>query len=220
MGPAARPGMLRTRTSQRRIGTCGSHQSTPETTGLSLIDQDWLLVVQRLRQGDPEALVKLTRLITGVLARQGAYDLRDTWDDLCQEVLIALVDNLRRDTIREPRAVLGFIGSVTRNKLNDWLRRNRHSAMAGTTDDPEALAAVTADTEEPPLLDRDARLDLEQALQRLPERQRQVVEHLYILGHSYEEAARKLELPLGTLKREQTQGLKALRETLRVRAPP
>ena len=186
---------------------------------MSLVEQDWLLVVQRLREGDSLALARLTRVITGMLSRQGAYHLRDCWDDVCQDVLIALVDSVRRDRIREPRAVLGFIATLTRNKLTDWLRRNRHSAMTEATGDPEALAEA-GEGDDRPWLDRETRLDLEQALQRLPDRQRQVIEHVYLLGHSYEDAARALALPLGTLKREQTQGLKALRGLLQVRGPP
>ena len=54
-------------------------------------------------------------------------------------------------------------------------------------------------------------MDLEQAMKTLPERERRVVDAVYIQGHSYQAAADLLDLPLGTLKRVQVKGLKLLR---------
>ena len=37
---------------------------------------------------------------------------------------------------------------------------------------------------------------------------------IYLEGHSYQDAADRLEMPLGTLKRLQTEGLRELREKM------
>ncbi len=50
--------------------------------------EDWISVLGALGEGDRLALAKVTSVITGFLARYGAYDRRDSWDDLCQEVLM------------------------------------------------------------------------------------------------------------------------------------
>ena len=65
------------------------------------------------------------------------------------------------------------------------------------------------DREDPDLL-----VDLERALASLPEKQRLVVDAVYLQGATYEDAARSLGMPLGTLKRMQTAGLRELRRVM------
>ena len=50
----------------------------------------------------------------------------------------------------------------------------------------------------------------------MPEREKNVIQAIYIQGHSYEEAAQQLGIPFGTLKRLQTQGLKLLRQKMQI----
>jgi len=171
---------------------------------------DWPAVLDAVQRGDRVALVKVTRVITGYLARFGAYDLRDSWDDLCQEVLMALIASARRGALRHPEAFISYAGTITRNKLADWLQRNRRIALLtpqtagdGADPDPPARAA-----------DVDLRIDLQRALGELPERQRQVMESVYLQGQTYEEASRRLAIPLGTLKHLLTDGLAQLRERI------
>ena len=85
--------------------------------------EDWLELMERIRKGDPVALVRVTQLITGYLARAGAYEFRDAWDDVCQEVLIRLLRSASEGTIRDPRAFVGYAGTVTRNTFVDWIRK-------------------------------------------------------------------------------------------------
>ena len=69
--------------------------------------------------------------------------------------------------------------------------------------------------------ERELLLDLRRALRQLPPRQYRVLDEIYLRGRSYEETAELLGLPLGTVKRHQTQGLRALRELLGLElAPP
>ena len=67
-------------------------------------------------------------------------------------------------------------------------------------------------------------MDLERALEALPAVERRVVEEIYVQGHSYEEAARRVRIPLGSLKRYQSRGLKQLRRRMGIsragQAPP
>ena len=55
-------------------------------------------------------------------------------------------------------------------------------------------------------------LDLQGALDDLPEKERRVLEAIYLQGHSYEAAAELLGMPLGTLRRVRTQAVGELRE--------
>ena len=52
-------------------------------------NEDWAQVLERLLDGDRLALLQLTRLLNSFLGRWNAYDFRDEWDDLIQEVILA-----------------------------------------------------------------------------------------------------------------------------------
>jgi RNA polymerase sigma-70 factor (ECF subfamily) len=174
--------------------------------------ENWPQVVLDMQAGDRAALVKLTRLIGGFLMRYRAYDVRDQWDDLIQEVLAALLRNLQNQALREPRALVNYVGVITRNKLFDLLDRQRRPGAPDLLGQPETAAEQSEELRErletrPP----DVYVDLGRALAQLPEKLRAVVDAIYLQGFSYEEAATRLGVPLGTLKRLQNQGLRELR---------
>jgi RNA polymerase sigma-70 factor, ECF subfamily len=172
--------------------------------------EDWLVVLEQLQRGDPIAVIKLTRVITGFLTRYQAYTVRDSWDDLCQEVLMALLKSAEQGRINEPKAIINYIGIITRNKLTDWVKRQQKAGDADLLGDPE-VAASLLDSHHHESIDADLLLDLQQAITTLNERDRSVVEAIYIQGHSYQAAANLLDMPLGTLKRIQVKALKTLR---------
>ena len=178
---------------------------------------NWLELTDRLQRGDRLALLKLTRLITGYLTRYRAYELRDSWDDLCQEVLMALIKSIQRNQIQHENAFVSYVGAITRNKLSDWISANKRAGSDEFLGDPELGQAILDKTELDDAAGRNEELlDLQAALEALPERERKVVTAIYIEGRSYEEAAELLDTPLGTLKRLQTQGLKLLRQEMQI----
>jgi len=177
--------------------------------------EDWCQVVADVRAGDRVALVKLTRLIGGFLMRYRAYEVREQWDDLIQDVLAALLRNFGQQSLREPRAMVNYVGVITRNKLFDFRDRQRRPGAADLEGDPAGASDRSADAREQGLgRGADTYLDLGRALERLPDKLRAVVDAIYLQGFSYEEAAGRLGMPLGTLKRMQNQGLRELRELM------
>jgi RNA polymerase sigma-70 factor (ECF subfamily) len=178
---------------------------------MSRANEDWLAVLQALLAGDRVALVKVSGVVTGFLARYRAYEQRESWDDLVQEVLIALIRSGRDGRIRDARAFVAYVGMITRNKLYDWRSNHAKPGRPGIEGAVEAsdFEAPANRSEDPGL-----RVDLERCLGKLPDRQRSVVEAVYIQGQSYEEAALSLGRPLGSLKRDQTVGLQALRDCM------
>lgn len=185
---------------------------------MSAGSEDWLGLLRRVREGDRVALVRVTAVVTGYLARMGAYELRDSWDDVCQEVLLKLLRAESEGAIRDPRAFVAYTGTVTRRALVDWVRKNQKGAAPDPLVDDDGreprLERVASELAAAP--DPDLRLDLQRALDALPESPRRVLSAIYLEGRSYEEAAQGLEMPLGSLKRHQTQGLKLLRERMGV----
>ena len=177
--------------------------------------EDWGAVLRSLEQGDRVAVVKVTGVITAFLAHYRAYDLRDSWDDLCQEVLISLIRSQRSGAIRDPAAFLRYTGTITRNALTDWVEAKRKPGNPDLKGNPDALQGGPQQTQRGGV-DSDTLLDLRRALGGLPEKERKVMEAVYLQGMSYQDAAVHLEMPLGTLKRMQTQGLKDLRKIMGV----
>lgn len=171
-------------------------------------DQNWAAVLGRLLQGDRLALLEVTRLVNGFLVRWNAYDFRDEWSDLVQEVASAAAIALRDGKLRDPQAALGFLHSTARFKYVDRLRIHLRLQEGATLAWDEAIA-----WSERPLAD-EARQDLRRALERLPERTRRALLSVYLDGRTYDEAARETGIPLGTLKRCLRDGLAQLRGEL------
>ena len=174
-------------------------------------ERNWADVLRRVVEGDRLALAQLSRLVNAFLARFGAYDFRDEWEDLVQEVISAAALALREGRLREPQAALAFLWSTARFKYLDRLRIQLGSGKGGK------LAWEDVASRERPLqeaLGAEAREDLRRALARIPEKRRDAVTAVYVGGLTYEEAARTTGIPLGTLKRYLRDGLAQLRDEL------
>ena len=82
---------------------------------------DWVEKLDGLRAGELEATNHIIALITRYLASIGAFRLRDSWDDLVQEVLIALLRH--PPDSREPGAIVRHIQTTSYRRYIDEIRR-------------------------------------------------------------------------------------------------
>ncbi len=173
---------------------------------------DWLGLQERLLQGDRVAFFELNRLVSGILTRLRAYDFRDEWDDLRQEVLISVVQNARRGRLRDPQAFVGYVRIITRNKFVDRLKRRlrHHEKDALPWDEETAWAAARAGSGN----EGEDSAEVWAEVRKLPEEQRRVIEGVYIEGRTYQEVADVTGIPLGTTKRRLRQALDELRRRL------
>ena len=173
---------------------------------------DWAEVVARLEAGDRLAFLQLNRLVSGLLAQLRAYDFRDEWDDLRQEVVLAVVENARAGRLRDPAAFVGYVKVITRNKFVDRLKRQLRVREKESLpwDDETARAALAP----APGGDAQERRALWSAVAALPDEQRRAVEGVYGEGRTYEEASAATGIPLGTLKRRLCEAVALLRERL------
>ena len=171
---------------------------------------DWAGVVERVSAGDRAAFLQLARLVTGHLVHWRAFDFRDDWDDLVQEVIVAVVEARRAGRIENSAALPGYLRQTARFKLIDRLRRRQRVA---SDVDPERAAAEAwpADGGE---LSSEERLAIWRAVDRLGEKERIAVVEVYARGKTYEQAAADSAIPLGSLKRYLRDGLAALRLAL------
>jgi RNA polymerase sigma-70 factor (ECF subfamily) len=175
---------------------------------------NWAEISERLRAGDPAALLEVSRLITGFLAQLRAYDFREEWPDLTQEVLVALLAALRDEKVRDPEAMVGYIRSITRNKFVN--RLNAHLGRR-ESDDLEWPRASRGWIEKPGGAPPQEKLaTVRELLGKLPEKQRKVIIGVYGWGRTYEQVAEETGIPLGSLKRYLREGLAAMRRELSV----
>jgi RNA polymerase sigma-70 factor (ECF subfamily) len=171
--------------------------------------EDWAAVIDRLLEGDRIACLKVSRLVTGYLARWRAYDLYDEWPDLVQEVLLVVITTARDGKIRKREASLGFIRTVAHHKFVDRLRRQLgrpedQSLPWGDVIGVEGFEAPSGGSPE-------ETLDLRRALEELTVPKRKIVLGVYGEGKTYEQVAQETGTPLGTLKRHLGTSLAELR---------
>jgi RNA polymerase sigma-70 factor (ECF subfamily) len=177
--------------------------------------ESWAGVVDAMLAGDRAAQLRIARLVTGFLARWGAYDFRQEWPDLVQDVLLALVRAAREGRIEKPEALVGYVRSIAHHKFMDRLRaRARHGEEPITP--AEGAGALAGFDGLRTGATQDLVTDVRRALERLPERKRRVVFAVYGEGKSYEQAAQETGTPLGSVKRYLREGMEALRKDFAV----
>lgn len=171
--------------------------------------EDWIAVVERLLGGDRAAFLELNRLITRFLVQWRAYDFRDDWDDLRQEVVMSVVANARAGRLREPQAFVGYVRAITRNKLIDRLKASLRWQEKGVLPWDAETEGMGDGLE----ADHEAR-ELWTAVQELPNEQQRVLHGIYREGKTYEEVSDETGIPLGTMKRRLRDALAVLRRRL------
>ena len=125
-------------------------------------------------------------------------------EDIVQEVFLTVWT--RATTFRPERgAAAGWLYTLTRNRLIDHWRKAESSSETRSLDDVH-LSGENGD--------RELALAVRQALAILDTGPRRAIEMAYYGGLSYQEAARRLDLPEGTLKSRIRAGLRALRGLL------
>jgi RNA polymerase sigma-70 factor (ECF subfamily) len=169
--------------------------------------EDWMVVLDQLLRGDRLAFAKVNRLISGFLAHLRAYDFRDEWDDLRQEVVMSLVANARAGRVRDPEAFLGYVRIITRNKVVDRMKGARRRHERGTVPWDDAAAAMGASPDPAATAAR----EVWAAVRDLPAEQQDVLDGVYRAGKTYQAVSDETGIPLGTMKRRLRDALVALR---------
>ena len=173
---------------------------------------DWAAVLERMIAGDRLALAQLIRLVNGFLTRWNAYDFRDEWEDLIQEVVFAAALALREDRLRDRAAALAYLRRLARFKYVDRLKRQLRVREGEAL--PWANWIERSEAEASAHLEGERREDLRRALARVPEKHRTSLLAVYVSGMTYEEAASSTGIPLGSLKRYLREALAQLRADL------
>ncbi len=194
--------------------------ATPEGVGrrpLALAGEATLR--RRLMARDEQALVELIDLASPWLLGLVQAMLRD--QDEAEEVVLEVFATAwdRVGALGdEHEALLPWLLRIARNRAIDRLRRRRRWRLK--LDRAEAYGELGADRVGPREVNEAAQPGwhvheaVHAALGRLPAEQREVVRLAYFEGLTHSEIARRLDIPMGTVKTRLRLGLDKLRGTL------
>ncbi len=169
--------------------------------------ESWSRLMAKIQKGDEEAYRQFLNEIGPILfnfVRRRVFN-REMVQDVYQEVLLTL--HKARFTYEPSRPLGPWLFTVARNSILDALGKNRKFA------EREVLTEVLPETGE---MARDGSLgdDLYQALNSLPELNRQAVELLKLRGLSLSDAAKELGISVAVLKVRAHRGYEQFRKTM------
>ena len=120
-------------------------------------------------------------------------------EDICQRSFEKAFMNI--DKYNSQYAFSTWLYNIAQNEAIDHLRRSRASINSvPISSEREALDVLSGSTPEEEFIIDQAVKDLMTGIRNLPENYRQVAELRFIKDYAYEDIARELGLPLGTVK--------------------
>lgn len=159
-------------------------------------------LVQRARRGDPaarEALARRCRRAAYLLAVQLLRD-SEAAHDLAQDAVLSFFASLGR--FRPGRPIEPWLFAIVRNRARDLARRRRArptEPLERSEDEPPRPVIDAAPGPEADTARRELQTLLWRALATLPEPQREILVLRDYQDLTYEEIARVLDVPLGTV---------------------
>jgi RNA polymerase sigma-70 factor (ECF subfamily) len=177
-------------------------------------EDEWVQLVRAVAGGDQRALHSLYeqtyRIVFTLIVRITAN--QETAEEVTLDVFY---DVWRKASTYDPAngSVVGWIMNQARSRAIDRLRFDQRKKRVNT--DPDSLQATTdiVDPQQAFLFEEQNRL-LRNALTLLSPEERNAIETAFFSEMTYEETARKLNQPLGTVKTRIRSGMGKLREAL------
>jgi RNA polymerase sigma-70 factor (ECF subfamily) len=171
-------------------------------------------LVARVAAGDAAAIDQLVsalrrRVFVVLLGR-----IRDpeTAREITQDVLVAVVDALKTNRVREPERIAAFAHGVARNLANNHIRsRGQEPVWVELTEQ-----AVWVDAEEEAQMAERRRL-FREALGRLEETDRTILTMTVLEGHGSKDVAASLGLTDDVVRTRKSRALKRVTEDVRGR---
>src|SRR6266536_3435581 len=167
-------------------------------------------LVQRCRAGDPEAWNQLvdrfSRYVYAICVQ--GFRLREhDAEDVFQEVFTRVYDRL--DSLRDDGAVRPWIAQLTRRLCLDRLAAERREQPVNELVSPETEAVLS---------DLDEAFTVHEALSRLPDQCREVLDRFFARDESYRTIGDDLQIPAGTIASRISRCLAKLRDQLEGRS--
>lgn len=174
-------------------------------------------LVSRIKKGDMKAFDELMHMYDKRVANIAYSFLSDKEDalDAAQEVFVRVYKNI--SSFRGDSSVSTWIFRITKNVCNDFLRKRRAVVQSlDDTEEDEKPLEIADDSPGPEqVAERNEKIDaLRNAVAKLDENQRMVLTLYDINGMSYEEVAKIIQCPVGTVKSRLYRARESLKKIL------
>jgi RNA polymerase sigma-70 factor (ECF subfamily) len=164
-----------------------------------------------LRRGDRDAFDAIFRAHYAALVRlaEGLLPGRGLAEEVVQDVMLELWR--RRESLTVQESLRAYLFRATRNRALNRLRHERVEMVSA----PLVRSGTVREADaEPNLVEMEIRAALEQALERLPERCREVFTLSRTHGLRYAEIAQALDISVKTVEAQMGKALRLLRQEL------
>ena len=153
-------------------------------------------------------LARMRMLAHRMLSRYPHLRRFENTSDLVHNAVIRLDRAMQTEALASPRSVIALAVTQLNRELSDMIRRNRIRERWATS----AALGLHAESAEDHALDDWTRFH--EAVEALPQEQRDSVQYLWYLGLDQETAAANLGVSTRTLRRYWRDGRDTLRQTL------
>ena len=173
------------------------------------------ILAQQIKNGNSEAERSLISRFGSRIARRVRYEIgaqNDDWKDVVNEVLLAVLENLRAGRFDPERgAALGsYIYGVTNNKIRDYFKfKKREQRKQPLENHPDLGAVENFDLEE-----QELRAHVRILLKNLKEKYQRVLYLRYFKELSIPEIAEDIQLPPRRVSERLNYALKLLRKEM------
>ena len=175
-------------------------------------------LLERLRQGDTDALDQLTEqyrsyvcaILNNMLRGEGSWS--DT-EELCADVFLSLWQNAREVL---PGKLKPWLGTVARNRAKSWLRQRRELPM----DLDELQLPDGAEALEDQVIRAELAKAVRRAVDGLRPRDREIFLRYYFYLQPTEQIARELGMAQASIRSRLARGRERLRKTLEKEVNP
>ncbi len=182
------------------------------------------IFVRRVLSGDKDAFEPLVERYKGtvyaqVVGRTGNFDASE---DIVQATFVDAYRHL--GTLKDPAKFRAWVRGIAMNNSNEWIRKRKTNLPVGDLDDtkeaslhsevlPDAFVRLPTSPDSEYEME-EMRNHILEAVERLPEKYREVVLLHYMEGLKYREIAEMLEVPESTVLGRLQVGRDQLREDL------
>ncbi|MCT4586876.1 MAG: RNA polymerase sigma-70 factor [Carboxylicivirga sp.] len=167
-------------------------------------------IIEKLKRGDKDGLDALIDVYHASLCVNALkyVDDFDTAEDIVQEVFINFWEKKRYEIIQT--SLKAYLTTAVRNKSLKHVEKAGRIVFTQLEEEAEDLLMedLSADA-----IDEQKQLLLKE-LAKLPEKRREVLEHIVFRGMKYKEVAEELDVSINTVKTHFSRALKQLRDSL------
>jgi RNA polymerase sigma factor (sigma-70 family) len=163
---------------------------------LEFADADgWNRLVEQIRAGEPAALEQLYKVVCQGFSKYLVWRLTEaSAADRLQEVMVCVLEAIRKDRVQHPQALIAFIQTIVRRRACEEIGE-RVQARRRLVSFQEALAVSSRrpDPEEQ-FRQKERQELLQRLLLGLPGRSREIIVRSYLYEQSQEQICQEMEL--------------------------